>query len=196
MPPVYDILDSMMYSIVASGVLMGIAFLRLPYQASTDSFGEENKNLRRGLAVTMGANGLYLFLAGVHISFNWVFTFSGGIYNIIFGSAALLGGLVLLTIAASLFMNGGLKPVSYFAAVVGAYLAVLAYAIFSYNLTSSPLLSTLLYLAPAVTSFVSVPATHIENKWIRRVFAVFALLFAIAWFYFAANVTLAHTKPA
>jgi hypothetical protein len=45
--PAFDILDSMMYSIVASGILLDVAMLRLPYNASTDSFGEKNKNLNR-----------------------------------------------------------------------------------------------------------------------------------------------------
>ncbi len=192
----FDYLDSMMWSIVASGVLLGIAMLRLRYKASSDSVEDEGKNLAKGLAIPLGAAGLYLFVTGIAISLTWPFgAISGGVYNVLFGGAAALGGLVLLSASVALFLGRGLQAVSYFAVVVGLYLIVDAVSILNYQLTREPTLSALLYLAPAAATFLSVPATHIDNKWLRRLFAVFAFLFAVAWLVFASQVTLGHLEP-
>lgn len=196
----FDYLDSMMWSIVASGIILGVAALRLRYKASTDSFDEEQKNLARGLGVALGVNGFYLFITGLSIGFLWPFTTSGGLYNVLFGGVAVLGGLLLLSVASAMFLGHGLQASSYFALVLGLYLIVDAYSILYYStrtvkITRDPTLSAMLYLAPAAALIFSVPATHIDNKWVRRLFAVLAFLFAIGWLYFALNVTFGHLAP-
>ncbi len=196
----FDYLDSMMWSIVASGVILGVAMLRLRYKPSTDSFDDEQKNLAKGLGVALGANGLYLFITGLSIGFLWPFTSSSGLYNVLFGGVSVLGGLVLLSVALAMFLGRGLQATSYFGFVLGLYLLVDAYSILNYstgniNITSNPTLSAILYMAPAVTLIFSVPATHIENKWARRIFGVLLFMFAIGWMYFASNVTFGHLKP-
>jgi len=195
MVPPFDFLDSMMWGIAASGILVGIAALRLPYKASSDSIEEKGKGLSKGLAIPIGITGFYLFMTGIAISFLWPFTFSGGVYNVLFGGSASLAGLVLLSISAALFLGHGLQASSYFALVVGLYLVVDAYSILSYKLTSNPTLSTLLYLAPAAALIFSVPATHVDNKWLRWLFAIFAFLFAAAWLYFGYSASTGHLKP-
>jgi uncharacterized membrane protein len=192
--PPFDYLDSMMWSIVASAIILGVAALRLRYKASSDSIDEEQKNLSTGLGIALGATGFYLFITGISISFTW--HFSGG-YPILFGGVGALGGLVLLSGAVALFLRRGLQACSYFALVLGLYLIVDAYSIWtsSPQLTKSPLESTLLYLAAAAPSILSVPAFHIENKYGRWVFAIFAFLFAIGWLYFAASTTPTHLAP-
>lgn len=199
----FDYLDSMAWDIVISAVLLGIAALRLPYKASSDSVEERGKNLRLGFAAAIGAAGLYLFITGIAISVTWPFGFPyggqftppayvGGQYNILFGGVAALGGLALLAASVALFFNASLSTVSYFAVVAGLYAVVDAYAMISARLTKAPELSALGYLAFTAAAFLSVPATHSDNKWLRRLFAVFAFLFAIAWLYEAANFTLGH----
>jgi uncharacterized membrane protein len=190
--PNYDYLDSMMWSMVASGILLAIAALRLRYKASSDSIEEEQKNIATGLGVALGATGFYLFITGITIQI--VHPYSGG-YNILFGGAGALGGLVLLSVSRALFLRRGLQACSYFALVLGLYLIADAYSIFTYSLTSDPTKSTLLYLAPAAALILSVPASHIDNKWARWVFAIFAFLFAAAWLYFAFTVTPSHLHP-
>jgi uncharacterized membrane protein len=164
---------------------------------SSDSIDEEQKNLASGFGVALGATGFYLFLTGISISFTWPFAFNGGVYNILFGGASALGGLVLLTVAAALFRGRGLQACSYFALVLGIYLLVDAYSIFITNglatkLTSDPIKSTLLYLAPVAPLILSVPATHIQSKYARWVFAIFAFVFALAWLYFGYTTTPSH----
>jgi uncharacterized membrane protein len=196
----FDYLDSMMWSIAASGLILGVAALRLRYRASTDTFDDEHKNLAKGLGVALGVNGLYLFITGLSIGFLWPFPSFGGLYNVLFGGVAVLGGLLLLSVASAMFLGHGLQASSYFALVLGLYLIVDAYSMLYYStgttvITKDPRLSAILYLAPAAASIFSVPATHTDNKWLRRLFAIFAFLFAIGWLYFASNVTFGHLAP-
>lgn len=188
----FDFLDSMAWSITAGAALIGTAALRLRYKASSDSVEEESKKLRVGFAAGVGASGLYLFITGLAISFMWPFASSAGIYNILFGGVATLGGLVLLATSVALFLNGGLSTVSYFAAVAGLYALMDAIAILTKNYTSRPLVAALGYLSFTVAGFLSIPATHSDNKMLRYLFAVFAFLFALAWLIQAALFTLGH----
>jgi putative membrane protein len=198
----YDFLDSMAWVVVASAALIGFAALRLRYKASSDSVEENGKKLRTGFASAIGACGTYLFVAGLGIGFMWPFgipygaqyaaPYTGGNYNVLFGGIATLGGLVLLATAAALYLNGGLSIVSYFAAIAGIYAVVDAYAILSLSMTRQPLVSALGYLSLAAAGFLSVPATHSDNKWLRRLFAVVAFLFALAWLVQSATFTLGH----
>ena len=192
--PPYDLLDSMMWSIVATAFLLGVAGLRLPIK-STGLVDEHGKNVRLGLAIALGATGLYLFIAGLFISIRWPFTPLGGIYNVLFGGSASLAGLVLLSVSVALFLNVGLREVSYFAAVLGAYLVVDAVSIIRYWLTSTPPMSTAMYLAAAFAAFLSIPFTHTNNKWLKWLFAVAAFAFALLWIYEAANTTWGHLAP-
>jgi len=188
----FDYLDSMAWDIVISAVLVGIAALRLPYKASSDSVEEGSKKSRTGFAAAIGASGLYLSITGMAIGFTWPYAASGGIYNILFGGIAALGGLVLLATSVALFLNGGLSAVSYLAAVAGVYAVVDAAAILIKNYTRTPTVAALGYLAFAVAAFLSIPATHSDNKRLRWLFAIFAFLFALAWLFQAANFTLGH----
>jgi uncharacterized membrane protein len=194
-PPPFDLLDSMMWSIVATAVLLGVGGLRLPYKASTGTVEKEGEDERVGFAIALGAAGFYLFIAGVFISFRWPFPFSGGVYNVLYGGSASLAGLVLMSSSVALFLNNGLKAVSYFAAVLGLYLVVDAVSIVTYGLSLNPSLTTVYYLAAAASTFLSVPAMHTDNKWLRWLFAGVAFLFALLWFYNATTTTLAHLAP-
>ncbi len=191
----FDYLDSMAWIVGASGVMLAILALRLPYRTSSDSVEEEGKNLRMGFAASIGAAGLYLAITGLAISFTWPYAFSGGAYNILFGGIAALSGVLLLSLSAALFLNGSLRAVSYFAVVIGLYAVVDAYAMVTYGLTKEPLLSALGYLSFAAVAFLSVPMTHSDNKYMRWIFAIFAFLFAIAWLYQASNFTWEHLAP-
>jgi len=193
----FDFLDSMAWDIVVSATLIGIAAIRLPYKASSDSVEEGGKNLRIGFSAALGASGLYLFITGIAISFMWPFgsrtaPYAGSAYNVLFGGVAAIGGLVLLATALALFFNAGLSAVSYFALIAGLYALVDAYAIITLRLTRSPEVSFLGYLSFAIAAILSVPATHSDNKMLRWLFAVLAFLFAIAWLFQATLFTLGH----
>ena len=191
----YDFLDTMAWDVAISGVLLAVGSIILRYDSLTALIDEKNNSLRQGFALAIGACGFYLFLSGVAISFMWPFALSGGVYNVLFGGIATSGGLVLLAGALTLFLNANLRPVTYLAAVAGLYSVVDAYAIVTNGLTSSPLLAALGYLSFAAPAFLSVPAAHSQSKIWRWLFTVFAIVFAVAWLYQAANFTLAHLQP-
>jgi len=191
----FDFLDTMAWDVAISGILLAVGSITLRYDPLKAPIEEKNRSLKLGFAAAIGACGLYLFLSGVAISFIWPFALSGGVYNVLFGGIATLGGLVLLAGALALFLNADLRPVTYLAAVAGIYSVVDAYAIVSNGLTSSPLLAALGYLSFSAPAFLSVPAVHSKSKLWRWLFTVFAFVFAAAWLYQAANFTLAHLQP-
>jgi uncharacterized membrane protein len=190
-----DFLDTMAWDVALSAVLLALGALTLPYDAKQGRIDDSAGHTRMGFAVATGAAGFYLFLSGIAISFIWPFAITGGVYNILFGGVATLGGLVFLAGAVALAKNADLRPVTYFAAVVGVYATVDAYAIMLYNLTSSPLTSALAYLSFAAPAILSVPLARLGGKRWRLVFALFAFLFAAAWLFQAASFTIAHLKP-
>ncbi|MGD0643535.1 MAG: DUF981 family protein [Candidatus Bathyarchaeia archaeon] len=191
----FDFLDVMAWDVSISAFLLFMGAITLHYKAQSGFDDENTKDLRRGFAIAAGAAGFYLFLSGMIISFSWPFAISGGVYNVLFGGISTLGGLLLLTGAITIFLNANLKPISYFAAVAGLYAIVDAYSMVRYSLTSAPLLSALGYLSFAAPALLSVPATHMTNKWWRWLFVIFSILFAVAWLYQAANFTYAHLNP-
>jgi uncharacterized membrane protein len=190
-----DFLDTMAWDVAISGFLLAFGSIALRHSSFTSSTEEKNKSLKVGFAVAIGSCGLYLFVSGVAISFLWPYTISNGVYNVLFGGIATLGGLVLLAGALALFLNADMRPVTYIAAVAGLYSAVDAYAIATNSLTNSPWLAALGYLSFAAPAFLSVPAAHSESKSWRWLFTLFAFVFAAAWLYQAANFTLAHLQP-
>lgn len=191
----YDFLATMAWDVGLSGILLAAGAEKLHYQTSTASIDEKNSKFRMGFVAAIGACGFYLFLSGVDISFTWPFMFSGGVYNVLFGGIATLGGLLLLAVSLVTFLNADLRFVAYFAAVVGLYAVIDSYAIVKYALTDAPLLAALGYLSFAAPAFLTVPATHSKSKLWRWLFVLFAILFSIAWLYQAANFTLDHLMP-
>lgn len=206
---VADYLDLVMYCIVASGILLGFMMLRVPYKASANTIDETRKSSSRGLAIGIGLNGFFIFIAGLMIIQGWQLRVAGtglerfvpgldvGVYNVLYGGPMTLAGLVLMGVSLALFTNGslsGLKEISYFGVVEGLYLIVGAYSDWAYPLVA-PNVIVPLFLSIAATTFLAVPATHFDNKWMRRMFAVFAFLFAAAWAYTAATTTFGHVNP-
>jgi uncharacterized membrane protein len=191
----YDFLDTMAWDVAISAVLLAVGSLTLPYNAQEGRIDDKARNMRLGFAITGGASGFYLFLSGVSISLLWPFTLAGGVYNILFGGIATLGGLTVLAGSIALAINVDLRPITYFASVVGIYAIIDAYAIIQHNLTNVPMVSALGYLSFAAPAILSVPVARLGDKRWRILFAVFAFLFATAWLIQAATFTLAHLAP-
>ena len=95
----------------------------------------------------------------------------------------------------ALYLNVSLSVVSYFAAIIGIYVAIDAYGILTYDLTKEPLLAALGYLSAAGALVLSLPAVHTDNKLIRWIFAIFSFLFAVAWLYQGFEFNHGHLEP-
>jgi uncharacterized membrane protein len=190
-----DFLDTMAWSVAVSATLFAIGSLTLPYDTESCSIKETAKNLRLTFAAVAGVLGLYMFISGISIGIIWPFTFSGGIYNVLFGGIATFGGLILLAGSATLFLNGNARPLSYLAAIGGLYAVIDAVAMLYHGHTLVPVVSALSYLSFAATAFLSVPATHSRNRLWLRIFAISSFIFAAFWIFQAANFTWSHLIP-
>jgi len=188
----YDFLDSTAWDVAISAVLLAIGSLMLPYNSKDGRIDEQAGKSRLGFAIAGGASGFYLFLAGISIILLWPFSIAAGVYNVLFGGIATLGGLVVLAASVSLARNADLRPTTYFASIVGIYAIIDAYGIMQHNLTSSPTVAALGYLSFAAPAILSVPIAQFGDKRWRVIFAVFAFLFAAAWLIQAGTFTLDH----
>lgn len=191
----FNPLDSMAWTIGVIGVLLGTAAVRLPYKASTGSVPEEAKNMRMAYSIALGATGFYLFINGLYISFTGALGTFVDHWPVLFGGAATLGGLIVVAAAVALYKNVSLSIVSYFAGIIGAYLAVDAFAILDYGLTRNPLLAALGYLSASGALWGSTIGINSDKKYLRWLFAVLAVIFAVAWLYQGANFTIGHLNP-
>ena len=192
----HDFLDVMAWDVVVCAVLLAIGSLRLRYNSKTACFDESDSNLRLGFAIAGIAAGFFLFISGLVIIFFWPFAaLSSGVYNVLFGGIATVGGLLFMAGSVVIATNVDCRPITYFAFVAGLYALVDSYAIMRYGLTSSPIVSTLGYLGFAAPAILSVPATHLADKRWRYLFAIFAVLFAAVWLIGAATFTIAHLQP-
>ena len=190
-----DYLATLAWAVAFSGILLGVASIILPYNKETGRVEKEASHLSRGVAIPMGIMGMYLFLAGLHISFAWPFQIAGGVYNVLFGGIATMGGLLFLGGAVLLVTNSSLKPISYLSGVTGLYAVVDAFAIVQYGLTDNPFFSALGYLSLAAPAFLFIVVAHTEAKRWRWIFTIFALLFAAAWLIQAVLYTIMHLQP-
>lgn len=188
----WDFLDAMSWDVTIAAFLLAMGSLMLHVNSKERRIDEQDSSLRLGFAFAAGASGFYLFVAGLAIGFIWPFTFSSGVYNVLFGGIAVMGGLVLLAGSVTLARNVDLRPVTYFAAIAGFYAVVDAYGILQNNLTSSPLVAALGYLGFAAPAILSVPAAQFPDKRWRYLFAVFAFLFTAVWLIQAATFTMDH----
>lgn len=186
----------MAWDVALTAVLLSTGAIALPYNAEKRKVEETARDLRISFAIATGASGFYLFLSGVAIGFIWPFTLDSGVYNVLFGGIAALGGLVTIAGSMILAKNVDPRPVTYFAAVAGIYALVDAYGMMKYSLTSSPSLAALGYLSFTASAIFSVPAAQFGGRRWRLIFAVFAVAFAAAWLYQATNFTVAHLNPA
>ena len=187
-----DFLDVIAWDVVIAAFLLAVGSLTLAYNPKERRVDDQTAKIRLSFAIATGASGFYLFISGLAISLIWPFTISSGVYNVLFGGIATLGGLILLAGSVVLALNVDPRPITYFAAIGGLYALVDAYAILRYRLTSSPVIAALGYLGFAAPALFSVPAAQFADKRWRYLFAIFAFLFVAVWLIEAATFTIDH----
>jgi len=187
-----DFLDVIAWDVVIAAFLLTVGSLTLPYNPKERRVDDQTAKIRLSFAIATGASGFYLFISGLAISLIWPFTISSGVYNVLFGGIATLGGLILLAGSVALALNVDPRPITYFAAIGGLYALVDAYAILRYRLTSSPVIAALGYLGFAAPALFSVPEAQFADKRWRYLFAIFAFLFVAVWLIEAATFTIDH----
>jgi len=191
--PPHDTLDSMAWVVGTAGILLALMFLRLPYDASKDAFHDSTK--AKSFAIALALLGIYLLINGLLIIIIWPFgNIGGGVYDVLYGGSSAIGGLLLLGVAFSIYLNIGLRAISYFAFVAGLYAFNDVFAILANRLSKTPELTAFAYLMFGLTGILSVPLTHLNSKAVRWVFIIIALIFGITWLYMASTFTIAHLQ--
>lgn len=183
----------MMWNLVAIGVLTALYIWKMPYSPSKNTYNDGNT--AKAFAIPFLITGFYLALTGLMISFTWPFQPAGGVYNVLFGGSASLGGLVIIAFGLANYFNYNLRPITYIAAVVGLYLIVDGIGILQYRLTRTPELSAALFIVTGIAAILSILFTHSENKTSRYLFLAFVVIFTLLWLFEAVNVTLGHLEP-
>lgn len=190
--PSYDWLDSMIWSVGIASVLIGVIGLKYKVSRGVPDGGVQEFT---AFGVILLIIGVFLFVSGLAIGIMWPFPMSGGVYNVLFSGASALGGIMLISIAYGLLRQVDFRPISYAALFFGVYLLVAAYSIASYRLTRTPEFSTLIFALLGITSILSLPAVHVRNPWILRIFGVLAIVTGLLWMFEGAMATYGHTAP-
>jgi len=192
--PAYDWLDSMIWSVGIASVVIGVSALKSKINNGVADDGN-NGSFLGASAFLLLLIGLFLFVSGLAIGIIWPFPMSGGVYNVLFSGASALGGIMLIAISITLIRKVDLRILSYGALLFGIYLFDVAYSIASYKLTKTPDFSATIFSVLGLASILSVPATHLRNTWILRIFAVVAIVAGLLWLFEAYNVTYSHLAP-
>jgi len=192
--PAYDWLDSMIWGVSMASVVIGVSALKSKINNGVADDGNNGAFLGASAFLIL-LIGVFLFVSGLAIGIMWSFPMVGGVYNVLFSGASALGGIILIAISVALIRRADLRVISYGALLFGIYLLDVAYSIASYRLTRTPDFSATIFAALGVASILSVPATHLRNTWILRIFAIVAIIAGLLWLFEAYNVTYSHLAP-
>lgn len=113
-----------------------------------------NQEDQRPYAVAFFGVGLIALLTGLHISFTWPIP---GAYNIPFGEANTLLGIVFLMAAVALWKGWSLTTVAIYAFFAGFYAVIAGARIYSLQITKAPLLSALGFILPGLAGLGAAP---------------------------------------
>jgi putative membrane protein len=143
-------------------------------------------------AAFMGV-GLLAFITGLYISFTWPLP---GAYNIAFGDADTLFGLVFMVAAVGLWKGWSLFPASLLGAFAGFDALVFGLRIINLQITSSPLLCGLGFIVAGLAGIFSVPfMLWFKKNKVVRVIAIGVLLVGAAiWLITFTGATWAHME--
>ena len=164
-----DFLTLVMINLVAGTVLLAYYLWR--------GIDEEDS---RPYAPAFFVTGLISLVCGLQISFNWPLP---GAYNVGYGDATTLFGVVFLATALSLWQRSSLIPVSiyaFFAAIDGLIVGV---RIWSLQITQEPLVSALGFILAGLSGLGVFPFLmwFRQNKMVRYVGILLLLATALVW---------------
>lgn len=132
---------------------------------------------QRPYAAGFGAVGLLGLILGLAVTLTWPLP---GSYNIAFGEATTLFGVVFLATAVALSQRWSLVPVAIYAFFAGVYAILVGWRIISLEMTKQPLLSGLGFILAGLGGLFAAPAL----RWARtsrlfRLLAVAALVVTV-----------------
>lgn len=139
--------------------------------------GSQQEDQRPFAAAFFGV-GLIALLSGLHISFTWPLP---GAYNVSFGDATTLFGIVFLMAAIALWKGWSLLPVAIYAFFAGLESVIIGLRINSLQVTKSPLVSTLGFVLGGLAGLGAAPyLLWFKNNKVVRLLGILVLLAAAA----------------
>ena len=135
---------------------------------------------QRPYAAAFFGVGLVALITGLHLSFTWPLP---GSYNIGYGEATTLFGVVFLTTSLALWQGWNLIPVSIYAFFAGIDAIIIGVRIFSLQLTKEPLISAVGFILAGLGGVAAAPffLWFRENRTVRWVGIVILLATVAVW---------------
>ncbi len=176
-----NILAVGLFAVTAAFLPTGIWFLKLkPFN------GEKKTSSDRAFAFTVGAVGIYAFLAGFYLM---AASPLRDPYNEFFGVIHLYYGLVLVIGAIAVGMDWDLRPASYLAFLGG--LINILYVYINETLIHNANYP-FVFVAAALVGLSAPAATHIKSVWASRVTGILCIVLALVTFYIGWNALIGH----
>lgn len=178
-----------LFAVTAAFIPTGMWFLKLkPFN------GEKKIASDRAFASTVGAVGIYAFMAGFYLM---AASPLRDPYNEFFGTIHLFYGIVLLVGALCVGMDWDLRPASYLA-FLGGIINILYVYINETLIHNSNY--PIVFVAAALVGLSAPAATHIKSVWASRVVGILCIVLALVTLYIGLNALTGHIarglKPA
>ncbi len=164
-----DYLTLIMINLVAGTVILAFYLWK----------GMDEKD-QRPYASAFIMTGLLSLITGLQLAFTWPLP---GSYNIAYGDATALFGVVFLATGLSLWQGWNLLPVTIYAFFAGADAIIIGFRILSLNMTKEPLLAAIGFVLAGLGGLGSFPffMWFKDNKTARWVGIVVLLAAAAVW---------------
>jgi putative membrane protein len=163
-----DYLATMLINLVAALVLVAF-YLAIGIDKP------DQKQWVPGFAIT----GLVFLVSGWHLLSTWPLP---GSYNIAFGAAALLFGMVLAGAALAQAFSWDLLTVVIFAFFAGLAAIVLGVRIINLNMSQQPVLAGIGYILAGLGGVLATPVWYLRQyRWLRWIAALVLLVAAVIW---------------
>jgi putative membrane protein len=164
-----DFLTVMMINLVAGTTLLAFYLWK----------GIDDED-QRPYAPAFLMTGLLSFVTGLQLSFTWPLP---GSYNIAYGDASVLFGVVFLATGLSLWQGWNLIPVTIYAFFAGADAVIIGARILSLQLGKEPLIAAVGFVLAGLGGLGSFPffMWFRDNKAVRWVGIIILLVAAAIW---------------
>src|SRR5512140_3068052 len=164
-----DFLTLVMINLVAGTVLLAYYLWR----------GIDEREQRPYAAAFFGV-GLVSLVTGLQISFTWPLP---GAYNVGYGDATTLFGVVFLATSLALFFGSSLIPVSIYALFAAIDSIVVGLRIYTLNLTKEPLISAVGFILAGLSGLGVFPFLmwFRENRMVRWIGILLLLGTSLLW---------------
>ena len=135
---------------------------------------------QRPYAAAFFVTGLVSLITGLQISFTWPLP---GSYNVGYGDATTLFGVVFLGTAIALWQGWSLIPVAIYAFFAGIDAIIVGLRIFSLQLTKEPLISTVGFVLAGLGGLGAAPffLWFRQNRTVRLIAILLLLATAAIW---------------